>query len=184
MRDPITLANAVLPGAGYVHLNRPAPVPCRITLSPGTPQAETVPVYLCSDDEVPVVQLGHGSGPGARVVLARAHAAGSPVRVKTFDLEDAPGLPPFSGRDGACPKCGCRCAETKWLAKPLGTMRRAKDWDPSYTVYLVGGDLAKANQYSFLDASPASWYPDEWQSRHCLICGFRWDEALAEQEAP
>jgi hypothetical protein len=80
--DPIALTNAVLPGAGYLHLNRPVPVPCRLTLSPDTDRAESVAVYLCSDDEIPVVQLGYGSPFADRVHTAYAHAAGSPVRVE------------------------------------------------------------------------------------------------------
>ena len=78
-----TLANAVLPGAGYLHLTRPVTTPCRITLSPDTDHAEAVPVYQCSDDKIPVVQLGYGSPFADRVHTARAHAAGSPVRVET-----------------------------------------------------------------------------------------------------
>lgn len=101
---------------------------------------------------------------------------------------DTPTLPPFSGRDGICPKCGCHCAETKWLIKPVGDVRshiprtdeatqRAK-W---FTLYWVGGSWDAARQpVAFLTAlGPAGWYPDEWLGRHCLICGYRWDEQLA-----
>jgi hypothetical protein len=186
---PTTLANSVRPGAGYVHLNEPVPAPCRITLSPDTAAAETVPVYLCSRDEIPVVQLGYGQPYSDRVVLARAHAAGSPVRVEVDDTpkpeDDCPGLQPYSGKDGACPKCGSRCAETKWLMKPASTdIRVISSWSteirPWYSVYLIGGNAARYDGSSSLN--PANWYPQEWLARHCLICQFRWDEALAATE--
>jgi hypothetical protein len=80
--EPITLTNGALPGAGYLHLTRPVPPACRLTLSPNTPYAETVPVHRCTDDQPPMVMLGHGDAHADRVVLARAHAAGTPVRIE------------------------------------------------------------------------------------------------------
>lgn len=118
MTEQTTLANGVMAGAGYIHLARAVPTPCRITLSPDTSYAETVPAYLCTDDEPPVVMLGYGSASADRVVLTKAHSAGGPVRVEFADApapgDARPGLPPFSSRDGACPTCGtCRGAAKK-----------------------------------------------------------------------
>jgi hypothetical protein len=183
---PTTLANSVRPGAGYVHLNEPVPAPCRITLSPDTAAAETVPVYLCSDDEIPVVRLGYGQPYSDRVVLARAHAAGSPVRVEVDDApapeDPRPGLPPFSGKDGACPKCGCSCAQTRYLRaltdpqRQIGLLGENGPW---YAGYFSGG----ADWRPYPSATGiAPWWPDEWLGRLCMICGFRWDEAVANTE--
>lgn len=185
MTEPIALANAVLPGAGYVHLTQPVPTPCRITLSPDSSHSEAVPVYLCSGDETPVAQLGYGRPDDARVVvLIRAHAAGSPVRVDA--PEDTRSLPPYSGRAGACPKCGDTHAATRWLIKPRyvpsGTASAFKDLDPWYHGYLTGGNFVEVVRAARLKIDLADWWPDEWLGRYCPNCEHRWDEALAEQE--
>lgn len=102
-----------------------------------------------------------------------------------------PSLPPFSGKDGACPKCASRCAETKWLVRPAGTLdqniprseQAKRDWD-WYASYWFGGDLLTALSRGRRDVrpDPQPWWPQEWLGRHCLICKHRWDEALATTE--
>ena len=102
MPEPTTLANGVLPGAGYVHLDRPVPAPCIITLSPDTAYWEKVPVYRCTDDGPYVALLGVENPHGHPLVvqLKQAHSAGGAVRVEVVDAmqpEDevwktAPGL--------------------------------------------------------------------------------------------
>lgn len=103
-----------------------------------------------------------------------------------IEIEDErPGLPPYSGRDGVCPKCGCRCAETKWLVKPSDSLTRmglqSFTSDPWYVGYMTGGDLLTvARTGGYWSAIPADWWPDEWLGRHCLICHHRWDEAVVD----
>jgi hypothetical protein len=106
------------------------------------------------------------------------------------DLEAGqPELPLFSGRDGACPKCQCRCARTKWLRRPgpgeiARVVRRPSDWGQDmrewYGLFLIGGDYARLEDFSGFE--PADWYPQEWLGRHCMICGYRWDEAVTTSE--
>jgi hypothetical protein len=106
--------------------------------------------------------------------------------------DDTPSLPPFSGKDGACPKCGSRCAESKWLIKPVGNVRdhiprtdEAKKRAEWFTLYWIGGDweVARMPVAPLMTLGPADWYPNEWLGRHCLTCGCRWDEAVVEREA-
>jgi hypothetical protein len=175
MTEPTTLTNSVVPGTGYFHLNRPVPTPCRLTLSPDTPYAEAVPAYRCTDDQPPMVMLGYGDPHADRVVLANAHTAGSPVCV-----EPAECLPPFSGKDGACPKCGCRCAQTRYLRtltdpqRQIGLLGENGPW---YAGYFSGGNAWRPFP-SVTGIAP--WWPDEWLGRLCMICGFRWDEAVVD----
>lgn len=88
MTEPTTLATSVLPGAGYVHLDRQVPVPCIITLSPDTPSQEKVPLYKCTDDDGPFIAwlgVDNPHGPAFTVALKHAHGADSTVRVEVVD---------------------------------------------------------------------------------------------------
>ena len=98
-----------------------------------------------------------------------------------------PSLPPFSGIDGPCPKCGMRCARAKWLVRPNATPGYGFDQklraDPWFIGYHSGGDPATVHRSGgWWDMGPAPWWPAEWLGRECTICGYRWDEQLAEQE--
>lgn len=86
MSESTTLINGVLPGAGYIHLDRPVSVPCIITLSPDTPFAERAPLYKCTDDGGPFIAWLGVDNPHGRPLtmqLERAHSAGGYVRVET-----------------------------------------------------------------------------------------------------
>lgn len=105
------------------------------------------------------------------------------------DAAEQPHLPPFSGRDSACPKCGDAHVETRWLVKPVG---RAQDHVPRteeaaaraqwFALYWIGGSWDAARG-AIVTLGGAAWYPGEWLGRHCVFCKFRWDEAIAEAEA-
>ncbi|MFC9287248.1 hypothetical protein [Streptomyces sp. NPDC057052] len=70
------------------------------------------------------------------------------------DQTAAESLPPFSGDDAACPKCGNQGASTRYrAAKPRGL------WEWNDTTILRGP------------------VPERLQ-RECDRCGFCWDEAL------
>ncbi|MEV7805029.1 hypothetical protein AB0O28_18970 [Microbispora sp. NPDC088329] len=64
-------------------------------------------------------------------------------------------LPPYSGEDVTCPKCGNEGASTRFL--PYGTCAHG-------TETLVTG-----------------WEPNERLHRECTRCGHAWDEQTREQ---
>lgn len=67
------------------------------------------------------------------------------------------GLPPYTGSEVRCPKCGQQGASTRFLAH--GHCEHPSD-------VIVG------------------WQMNERLHRECDTCGYAWDEATAEQKTP
>lgn len=92
-------------------------------------------------------------------------------------------LPAFTGTDAPCPKCNTRAVRTRWLVKPEWDDNRLLG-DPWYHGYLTGNDrvgLYRTHAFPFSQQAPA-WWPEEWLGRECTVCGYRWDEAVAEPQ--
>lgn len=64
-------------------------------------------------------------------------------------------LPPFSGDDPPCIKCG---------------------WTDARTEYLPFGDCA----HGLGDRTTVGFQPNERLHRECTRCGYQWDEAIVE----
>lgn len=68
-------------------------------------------------------------------------------------------LPPFSGDDPTCPKCGNEGADTE---------------------YRPYGDCVHEAEAGLILGS----HPNERLHRECSRCGYSWDEATVEQKQP
>lgn len=68
-----------------------------------------------------------------------------------------PALPPYTGRDVRCPKCGQHGASTR---------------------FLIHGHCIHPSELIL------GWAPNERLHRECDSCGYVWDEATVEQKQP